>query len=144
MNAGSSCDKCWCLSLLDFSYLTCHLEDPGIGVALCHLNITDTNIGVVTKRLLHQQVKILGYFSCHVCTGKCVPTAVSGVDISEVPGCHLLQQMSSQWGSQKLLQGLLSRELTAYLSIINQFKLNELWPYYQKHVNQMILNHTTL
>ena len=28
---------------------------------------------------------------------KCVPTAISGgVDISEVPGCHLLQQMSSQ------------------------------------------------
>ena len=28
---------------------------------------------------------------------KCVPTAISGgVDISEVPGCHLLRQMSSQ------------------------------------------------
>ena len=28
---------------------------------------------------------------------KCVPTAIScGVDISEVPGCHLLRQMRSQ------------------------------------------------
>ena len=28
---------------------------------------------------------------------KCVPTDISGdVDISELPGCHLLQQMSSQ------------------------------------------------
>ena len=28
---------------------------------------------------------------------KCVPTAISSdVDISEVPGCHLLRQMSSQ------------------------------------------------
>ena len=28
---------------------------------------------------------------------KCVPTAISGgVDISEVPRCHLLRQMSSQ------------------------------------------------
>ena len=28
---------------------------------------------------------------------KCVPTTISGgVDISEVPGCHLLQQVSSQ------------------------------------------------
>ena len=45
---------------------------------------------------------------------------------------------------QKLLQGLVSHELTAYLSVFNQFKLNELWPYYQKHVNQIILNHTTL
>ena len=26
----------------------------------------------------------------------------------------------------------------------NQFKLNELCPYYQKHVNQIILNHTTI
>ena len=52
--------------------------------------------------------------------------------------------MSSQWGSQKLLQGLLSYELTAYLSIFNRFKLNELGPYYQKHVNQIILNRTTL
>ena len=28
----------------------------------------------------------------------------------------------------------MSHELTAYLSIFNQFKRNELWPYYQKHV----------
>ena len=32
----------------------------------------------------------------------------------------------------------------SYLSIFNLFKLNELWPYYQKHVNQIILNSTTL
>ena len=31
------------------------------------------------------------------CTWNCVPTAISGgADISEVPGCHLLRQMSSQ------------------------------------------------
>ena len=65
------------------------------------------------------------------------------MDISEVTHCHLLRQVSSQLGSQKLLQGLVPRELTAYLSIFNLFKLNELWPY-QKHVNQKILNHTTL
>ena len=29
--------------------------------------------------------------------------------------------MSSQWGSQKLLQGLVSHELTAYLSVFNLF-----------------------
>ena len=51
---------------------------------------------------------------CHA--WKCVPTAISGgVDISKVPGCHLLRQMSSQLGSQKLLQGLVSHELTACL-----------------------------
>ena len=53
---------------------------------------------------------------------KCVPKAVSGdVDISKVPGCHLLWQMSSQWGSQKFLQGLVSHELTTYLSIFDKF-----------------------
>ena len=66
---------------------------------------------------------------------ECVPTAISGgVDISEVPLCHLLRQMSSQGRSQKLLQGCLmnsvSHELAAYLSIFNLFKVNELWPYY--------------
>ena len=70
------------------------------------------------------------------------PTAIT--DISEVPGCHLLQQMSPQWRSEKLLQGLVFHELTAYLSVFNLLKLNELWPYYQKHVNQTILNRTTL
>ena len=54
-------------------------------------------------------------------------TAISGgVDISEVPGCHLLQQMSSQWGSQKLLQGFVSDELTAYLSKDNLTYLKRL------------------
>ena len=38
----------------------------------------------------------------------------------------------------------MSHELTAYLSIFNLFKLNELWPYYQKHINQIILNSITL
>ena len=28
---------------------------------------------------------------------------------------------------------MVSHELTAYLSTLNLFKLNELWPYYQKH-----------
>ena len=54
------------------------------------------------------------------------------MDISEVPGCHLVWQMSSQWGSQKLLHGLVSHELTVYRSIFNQFKVNELWSYYQR------------
>ena len=67
-----------------------------------------------------------------------------GVDISEVPGCHLLWKMCSQWGWQKLLQGLVSHELIAYLSIFNQFICNELWPYYQKHANQIILNRASL
>ena len=56
------------------------------------------------------------------CTRRCVSTAISGgVDISEVPECHLLWQTSSQWGSHKLLQALVSHDLTAYLSVFNLF-----------------------
>ena len=71
----------------------------------------------------------------------------SGVDISEVPGYHLLQQMSSQWGSQKLLQGLVSHEPTAYLSVYDLFLtqwIMAILSYYWKDVNQTTLNHTTL
>ena len=61
---------------------------------------------------------------CH--TWKCVTIAgFGGVDISEVPECHLFWQISSQWGSHKSLQGLVSHELTAYLStfdiLLNQW-----------------------
>ena len=45
---------------------------------------------------------------------------------------------------RKLLKGLESHELTAYLSIFNLFWLNELWPYYQKEVNQITLNRINL
>ena len=33
----------------------------------------------------------------------------------------------------------LPKKVTTYLSIFNLFKLKELWPYYEKHVNQIIL-----
>ena len=57
---------------------------------------------------------------CH--TWKCVPTAIfSDMDISEVPGCHLSQQTSSQWGSQTVLPGLVSHEITAYPSAFSLF-----------------------
>ena len=38
----------------------------------------------------------------------------------------------------------MSHELAVYLFIFNLFKLDELWSYYQKHVNQIILNHPIL
>ena len=44
-----------------------------------------------------------------------------GVDISKICGFNLFRQMSSQWGSQKLLQGLMSLELTVFLSVLDHF-----------------------
>ena len=42
------------------SDLTCHLEDTGIGVPLCHLIVRRPNLEVATQSLLLQQIKILG------------------------------------------------------------------------------------
>ena len=90
-------------------------------VAMYNMIAKRPNLEVATKRLLHQQVKItVNLVPCH--EWKCIVTTISsGVDISEVPRCHLLQQMSSQWGLQKLLQGLVSHELTAYISVSDLF-----------------------
>ena len=52
----------------------------------------------------------------------CVLTAISGgVDILEFTGCHLLQKMCSQLGSQKLLQRSVPHEATACLSEFDLF-----------------------
>ena len=58
---------------------------------------------------------------------KCVTTAISGgVDISEVPECHMICQMSCQCGSQKLIKVLVSHEFTACLSVFDLFLTSEL------------------
>ena len=73
----------------------------------------ETKLGSSNRETSPSAGKNTGIVPCR--TWKYVPTAISGgVDISEVPGYHLLRQMSSQRGSQKLLQGLVSHELTVY------------------------------
>ena len=67
---------------LAFSDLTCHLEDMGIGVFWLHCTDQEasTSAGKNTGVVL---------VPCR--PWKCGPTAISsGVDISEVPMCHLL------------------------------------------------------
>ena len=57
---------------LAFSDLTCHLKDKETGaflVALFCLIVRRPSLEVVTKRRLHQQVKILAQFQCHVMHG---------------------------------------------------------------------------
>ena len=81
------------------------------------------------------------------CIWKCVPIAIfRGVDISEVPGCHLLQQMSFQWESQKLLLGLVSHELSlpfCFRPIVNSMNYG-LQLLHSMNVNQITLNHNSL
>ena len=85
---------------LTFSDLTCHLEDTGscFLVALYCLIARRLNLEVAVKRLLSPSAGKSTRVVLVPCRAwKCVLTAVSGdVDRSDVPGCHLLRQMSSQ------------------------------------------------
>ena len=79
---------------LAFSDLTCHLEDTEIGVFWLHCatDSKETELGSNDQEASQSTGKntriVLGQFL----TCKCDPTAISsGVDISEVPGCHLLR-----------------------------------------------------
>ena len=79
------------------------------------------------------------------CPWKCVPTAISsGMGIANFPSCHLLQQMKSQWESEKTLQGKMSDVLSGYLSDFTLFLSPKTYHYYQRYRNQIGVNHTSL
>ena len=82
----------------------------------------ETKLGSSNQEASPSVGKNTGVVLVPCCAWKCVPTANSdGVDISEVPVCHFLGQLNYQFGSQKLLQGSVSQEFTAYLSVVNLF-----------------------
>ena len=83
---------------LAFSDLTCPLEDTGTGVFWLHCATSKkTKLGSSNQEASPSASKNTGIVLVPCRTWKCVPTAISsGVDISEVPGCHLLRQMSPQ------------------------------------------------
>ena len=57
----------------------------------------ETKLGSSNQEASLSADKNVGIALVSCCSWKCIPTAISGgVDISEVPGCHLLRQMSSQ------------------------------------------------
>ena len=99
-----------------------------------------TELGSSNQEASSLASKNTRYVLVSCCTWKCFPTAIpGGMNISEVSGRHLFRQMSSQWGSQKLLQLLVSQESQPTFLILNSMK----WPYYQKDINQVNLNPTT-
>ena len=84
---------------LAISDLTCHLVDTGIGVSCCIVSpdSKETKVGSNNQGTSPTAGKNTGVVLVPCCTWKCGPTAIfSGVNISEIPGCHLLRQMSSQ------------------------------------------------
>ena len=60
-------------------------------------NIKETEHGSSDQEASSSAGKNAGIVLVPCYAWNCVPTAISGdVDIYEVPGCHLLQQMKSQ------------------------------------------------
>ena len=85
------------------------------GCALPH-DSNDTKV-----RSNNQKASLSASLLVSCCAWNCAPTDISGVNISTDSGCVLLQQMSSQWGPQKLLQKFVSHELIVCLSLLKQF-----------------------
>ena len=57
----------------------------------------ETELGSSDQEASSSAGKNTGLVLVPCCAWKCVPTSIfGGADVSEVPGCHLLQQMSSQ------------------------------------------------
>ena len=82
-----------------FSDLTCQLEDTEIGVFWLHWAAysKETKLGGSNQEASPLAGKNTRLALVPCCPWKRLPTAISGVvDISEVPVCHLLRQMSSQ------------------------------------------------
>ena len=88
-------------------------------VALCSLIVRRPNLEEATKSKTTRVVLVPRHAWMHIVTS-------NGMDISKVLWCHLLWQLSSQWGPKKLLQGLVSHELTDYLSDLYLFWLNKM------------------
>ena len=155
MNAGGSCDECWCLSFFWLSQnwpVNSRIPEQVFSDSTVPPDSEETELGSSDQEASPSACKNTGVVLVPCSRMEVYPCSVSlevypyshHFQWCEYFWRHLLRQMSSQWGSQKLLPGLVSHELTAYLYIFHQFKLNELWPYYQQHVHQISLNRTTL
>ena len=68
------------------------------------------------------------------------------MDISEVPGCHLLSFVLDGFSVRvaKITPRIGVSRTHSLFFYFNLFLLNELWPYYQKDANQITLNRITL
>ena len=84
---------------MGFSDLTYYLEDIEIGFFGCTVlpDSKEMKIGISNQEASLSAGKNTWVVLVPCRTWKCAPVAIfGGVDISEVLGCHLLWQMSSQ------------------------------------------------
>ena len=78
---------------LAFLYLTCHLEDAVFSGCTVLLNSKETDLESSEQEALPSAKENTGVVLVPCFAWKYVPTVIcGGVDISEVPGCHLLSE----------------------------------------------------
>ena len=96
-------------------------------IALCSLIVRRPNLEVATKRLLHQQVKIMGTVLMPCCAWNCVPETISGfINIWKVTSFNFVWQMSFQWGHKNYFKGLHLMNSWSNFLILPLFWLNEI------------------
>ena len=130
---------------LPFSDRTCHLEDTGIGVSGCTVppDCKETERGSSNQHPSPSAGKNIGVILVP-CMEVCPYSYFQWCRYFQGPWVSFVTTDEFSVRVTKILQGFVSHELTAYLSVSDlDFPLNELWSYYQKDVNQITLNHTT-
>ena len=144
MNAGGSCDSCWCLSF--FGFLRPELSPWGYGnrcflVPLCYLIVRRPNLEVATKRLLHHHGSLSAMFEHGSASLQLLPVVRIFLRFLGII-CYnrwvLSEGHNNYFKVCCLMNSQPGRLFLTYLNLINYGS------YYQKHVNQIILNHTTL
>ena len=139
MSTGSSCDYCWCLSF--FGFLESDLSpwryrNRCFLVALCHLIIRRQNLEVATK-------------GASPSVGKNTGIVLVPCSCMKVHPYSYFRWCGYFWGPWmsfvtthefsvrvKKITSRIGVSWTHGLPIFNLFKLNELRPYYQKHVDR--------
>ena len=102
--------------------VTLRIQEYVLSGCIVMPNGKETKLGSIDQEFSPSAGKRTRVVLVPCCTWTCVPTTVSsGVDTWETPRCHILRQMSSQWGSQKLLQRFVSHEHTVYFFVFDLF-----------------------
>ena len=114
---------------LAFSDLTYHLEDTGIGV-FCYTVPPDSNqteLGSSNQEASSSAGKHSRVILLPCCTWECVPTAISGcMGISKILGVSFVTTDEfSVRVTKNYFQGLVSHELTVYLSVFEMTILSK-------------------
>ena len=114
-------------------------------VAMCHLKVRTPNLKIATKCFLHQKVKILGQFQCHVVHGS-VPLKLFPVVWIFLRSLGLIcynRWVLNEGHKNCFNDQCLMKSQATFLILTSNFNSMK-WPYYPKVANHTALNHIQL